>query len=319
MVRIERDAQGKTRVAKGDKSGFGGQYAPDAELLKRYAEQTRKLLEYNKDKSTDALPLEEYNDAVKAKELLEEFYESYNKEQEEVSRNHRDDVVESEGFTYFADFCSDVPTSRGMLVANSKDGQPRGWQLRIGKPGNSGKTGTGFFSTREEALAAIDVVNESRKNNSYVQEQLSQYDASKEKHESVFLPSAPHGPWGMELRFFEPEPNVSNPKENGYHAGWCIVAVSDEFNNGSPIFIEPQGYKTREEASQARKEIETKMEAFAGKERAVYVEGKGNVIYNNLNTEQYEQITHTFGFTPRPWMATDLIQDYYPKSNYPGD
>lgn len=33
-MKIERDSSGKTRVAKGDKSGLGGQYAPDSRALK---------------------------------------------------------------------------------------------------------------------------------------------------------------------------------------------------------------------------------------------------------------------------------------------
>jgi len=46
MVKISRDNTGKTRVAKGDKSGLGGQYAPDPakiETAKRNAEELTKL------------------------------------------------------------------------------------------------------------------------------------------------------------------------------------------------------------------------------------------------------------------------------------
>ena len=44
-MKIERDAQGKTRVAKGDKSGLGGQYAPDMSFFRNKAKANRKIVE----------------------------------------------------------------------------------------------------------------------------------------------------------------------------------------------------------------------------------------------------------------------------------
>lgn len=45
MVRIERDSSGKTRVAKGDKSGLGGQYAPDIDFFRNKQKANKKIIE----------------------------------------------------------------------------------------------------------------------------------------------------------------------------------------------------------------------------------------------------------------------------------
>lgn len=44
MVNVERDNEGKTRIAKGDKTGLGGQYAPDVDKLN---EAKNKLESFN--------------------------------------------------------------------------------------------------------------------------------------------------------------------------------------------------------------------------------------------------------------------------------
>ena len=49
-MKIERDKDGKTRVAKGDKTGLGGQYAPDPQKLDA---AKNKLEELNRTVSTD--------------------------------------------------------------------------------------------------------------------------------------------------------------------------------------------------------------------------------------------------------------------------
>lgn len=323
-MKIERDAQGKTRVAKGDKSGLGGQYAPDSEalktMLKKYAEQTRMLVDKNKNNTVSEMSMEEYNEAVKNREILEEYYSEYNKEQSQLAREFVENYISDDKFTYFADFTPDVPTNRGMSLARSDDGQPLGWELRVGTRGRSGKTDTGFYATREEALASLDMVQEARKNNAYVKEQMKHYDAQKENEEAVELErSTPLGPWNMKLIFIEPEPNIKNPKENGYHAGWCIVASSNAYNDGKPIFINHQGYPTREEALAAKNSIADSLESFTDKDRYVHVEGQGNVLYNNLSHEKYEALINNYAFKPQPWLGFDILTDYYPKSNYPGD
>jgi hypothetical protein len=47
-MRIERDNQGRTRVAKGDRSGLGGQYAPDVHGLNA-SRQRQTLNELNRE------------------------------------------------------------------------------------------------------------------------------------------------------------------------------------------------------------------------------------------------------------------------------
>ena len=51
-MKIERDASGKTRVAKGDKSGLGGQYAPDMDFFKNKAKANKKIIESIDDSET---------------------------------------------------------------------------------------------------------------------------------------------------------------------------------------------------------------------------------------------------------------------------
>ena len=323
MAKIERDASGKTRVAKGDKSGLGGQFAPDPALLKKYAEQSQQFAKaqsrYATPEERDSLSVKEYEEALLAREALQDYYTAYNKEQQEIANSvDKEEVVSDGTFVYHADFCYDVPYNVGMSRPNSDDGQPRGWMLRVGTRGNSAPTGTGFYATREEALASLEQVQQSRKNNAYVQEQVNQYDPQREREEAVELDrSAPLGPWTMELKFIEPEPNINKPKENGYHAGWCIVAKSPEY--GTDVFIEHQGYRTREEAAQVAGTKADAMKAWEGKYRSVHVDGVGSVLYNDMSHENYQKLISSYGFTPQPWLAYDQMTDYYPKSNYPGD
>ena len=325
MAKIERDASGKTRVAKGDKSGLGGQFAPDPELLKKYAEQARKFhaaqSRYASPEERDSLSVQEYNEGIIAREALQDYYTIYNKEQQDIAHSlNKDNTVSDGTFTYFADFAFDVPVAYGMFAPNSEDGQPRGWQLRVGSEGVKGKSGTGFFATMEEALASVEQVQVFRKNNPYVKEQSALYDSAREDKEGIALSiSVPKGPWNMKLQFIEPEPNLENPKENGYHAGWCIVAVSPEYDNGKPVFVNPQGYKTRDDAVEARNLVVETMASWDGKDRVVFIEGQGNVAYNNMTSEQYSKLINHYGFQPRPWSASDEFKDYYPKTSYPGD
>lgn len=44
-MKVERDAQGKARVAKGDKSGFGGRFAPDIDFFRNKVKANRKIVE----------------------------------------------------------------------------------------------------------------------------------------------------------------------------------------------------------------------------------------------------------------------------------
>ena len=44
-MKIERDASGKTRVAKGDKSGLGGRFAPDINFFRNKVKANRKIIE----------------------------------------------------------------------------------------------------------------------------------------------------------------------------------------------------------------------------------------------------------------------------------
>ena len=44
-MKIERDASGKTRVAKGDRSGLGGQYAPDMDFFRNKLKANRQIIE----------------------------------------------------------------------------------------------------------------------------------------------------------------------------------------------------------------------------------------------------------------------------------
>lgn len=317
MAKIERDANGKTRVAKGDKSGLGGQFAPDPELLKKYAEQTKLVRLYSISEAGE-MSLEEYQDAIKGRDLLEEYYTEYNREQTAISNQFLDETVTDGTFVYHADFVFDVPTARGMSIPKSDDGQPRGWMLRVGTRGHSAPSGTGFYGTREEALASLEQVQQSRKDNVYVQEQLKQYDPKREREAAVELDrSAPLGPWVMELKFIEPEPKVTNPKENGYHSGWCIVASSPEYDGD--VFVEHEGYRTREEAAQAAQIKADAMKAWEDKYRAVHVDGVGSVLYNDMSHENYQKLINSYGFKPQPWLAYDHVVDYYPKSNYQGD
>lgn len=323
-MKIERDAQGKTRVAKGDKSGLGGQYAPDSEtlkkMLKHYAYQARLIVAKQKDNTLSDMSIEEYNDAINSREILEDYYNNYNKEQAEINRSLNEDYISDGTFTYFADFTPDVPTSRGMSIARSEDGQPRGWELRVGSRGNSGKTNTGFYNSREEALASISIVQEARNNNPYVVEQNKIYNSEVEDKEATLLPSsAPLGPWNMKLVFLEPEPKVGSEVKNGYHSGWCVVAESKFYNDGKPVFISHQGYETREEALSYKNVLTEGLNKYDDKERYVYVEGQGNVVYNNLSHEKYENLINSYAFQPQPWLGYDVLTDYYPKSNYPGD
>lgn len=323
MVNIERDATGKTRVAKGDKSGLSGQYAPDFELLKKYAADAKKLNKHNlAQDETEIMSVEEYNDAVASREALIQHYNEYNKSQQEIAINSDPNEYVNDGtFTYFADFSYDSPVKTSISSPRSEDGQPKGWSLRLGSRTSSSKTGLDYFATREEALAAVDIMQDVRKNNPYVKEQLAQYNVEKENKEAVRLPSStPKGPWDMKLVFIEPKPNAASPAENGYHAGWCLVAKSDNFNNGEPVFINNQGYKTREEAVKEMNIVNETIEGWRDhKDRVIFVEGKGNILYNNMSHEQYEQVINHFGFKPRPWAAADHFTDYYPKSNYQGD
>lgn len=323
-MKIERDAQGKTRVSKGDKSGLGGQYAPDSEalknMLKHYAAQSRLIIEKQKNNTISEMSVEEYNDAIACREALEEHYNEYNKEQSLINREFKDDYTTDDRFTYFADFTPDVPTNRGMALARSEDGEPKGWELRIGSHGSSGQTGTGFYNTREEALASLSQLQEARKNNPYVQEQLKTYNTEVEEREAVILPtSAPLGPWKMKLVFLEPEPHMTKEKTNGYHAGWCLVAESDSYNEGKPVFVNHQGYATRDKAAVAKDEIAGSLVAFEDKYRYVHVEGQGSILYNDMSHEKYQDLINSYAFKPQPWLSHDVLTDYYPKSNYPGD
>ena len=318
-MKVERDSSGKTRVAKGDKSGLGGQYAPDPELLKKYAEQAKLVSQYSSLPEGE-MSLEEYQEAIKGRDLLEDYYNTYNREQAIINNEFKDDTLTDGTFVYHADFVFDVPTARSFMSPKSDDGQPKGWMLRVGTRGRSSVSGTGFYATREEALASLDMVQKSRQNNAYVQEQLKQYNPAREREESVDLDrSAPLGPWVMELKFVEPEPNVKNPQENGYHSGWCLVASSNEYNDGESLFIEHQGFKTREEALEAKERVAESMKAWEGKYRSVHVDGVGTVLYNDMTHENYQKLISSYGFKPQPWLAYDHLVDYYPKSNYPGD
>lgn len=321
MVNIERDSNGKTRVAKGDKSGLGGQYAPDVELLKKYATLAKELTK--KVNTTGDLlgnmSMDEYDEAVAAQAYLENFYREYNKEQQEIANNEdKEETVTDGTFTYFPEFNFDTAVKTSVTQPHSEDGQPKGWVLRAGTRGSSSFTGTGYYATREEALASLDKVQQSRLDNQYVQEQASQYDPARESKEAIELDrSVPKGPWTMELKFIEPVPSVTNPKENGYHAGWCLVAKSP--NSEGDVFVSHQGYKTRGEALDARNLVVETMEGWAGKDRVIFVEGQGNIAYNNMSSETYDKVINSIGFQPRPWAAADILVDYYPKSNYQGD
>lgn len=44
-MKIERDAQGKTRVAKGDKSGLGGRFAPDINFFRNKVKANKQIIE----------------------------------------------------------------------------------------------------------------------------------------------------------------------------------------------------------------------------------------------------------------------------------
>lgn len=45
MVKINKDSEGKTRVAKGDKTGLGGQFAPDPVKMDAAKTNIKKLEE----------------------------------------------------------------------------------------------------------------------------------------------------------------------------------------------------------------------------------------------------------------------------------
>ena len=318
-MKIERDVHGKTRVAKGDKSGFGGRFAPDIETLKRLSEQARKSYDVKRN-DLGGLTVKEYEEAVESREILREYFSSYNKEQAAIARSFADDdTIEQNGVSYAIVFSPDV-TYEGRWGSEGTDGQPKGWQLRVGNHYSHSSSGLQPFATREEAIAAIPLLEDSLKNNKYVQEQATKYNLDEEMSKGVILSvGTAKGPWNMHLRFLTPKPHMTEENKNGYNAGWCVVCVSDNYNGGGLVFVNPNGYETREEAQEALNQTVDSMKDWDGKERAVHVEGKGNILYSSLNTEGYERITSHYGFKPRPWMNTDELIDYYPKSNYPGD
>ena len=74
MVKISRDEDGKTRVAKGDKSGLGGQYAPDPakiELAKTQMEELKETLTPNYKRAVDNASLKKMG-AISLAEIIAE-------------------------------------------------------------------------------------------------------------------------------------------------------------------------------------------------------------------------------------------------------
>lgn len=324
MAKIERDANGKTRVAKGDKSGLGGQYAPDVELLKRHAlkvAEFAKTFQESNGNPLEVMTVREYDEAAEAVESLHQHYDLYNKEQQTIfDTNYEEPPVSDGDFTYFPVFSADNSYTGLSRTPRNSEGQPAGWTLRVGDQYSSTVSGLGYYATREEALNAVEVMKASRLSNPYVKEQSSKYDVEYENREATALQSsAPKGPWVMKLKFIEPKPNVSNPKENGYHSGWCLIVESDQYQNGAPVFVSPQGYATREEAVEAKNLVLETMKGWEGKDRVIFAEGSGNIPYNNMSSEQYEKVVNNYGFKPRPWAASDEYVNYYPDSSYQGD
>lgn len=91
-MKVERDAQGKTRVAKGDKSGLGGRFAPDINFFRNKVKANRKIIEDIPDSEVYVdeftLTLQDNLQALKdfqanddgtgaATEIANEFYSNY--------------------------------------------------------------------------------------------------------------------------------------------------------------------------------------------------------------------------------------------------
>jgi SMC interacting uncharacterized protein involved in chromosome segregation len=92
MVNISRDGDGKTRIAKGDKTGLGGQYAPDPNKLVQAKNNLNELqdtlFDYDEKKvyqiwfhthtyETGVLPYApEFDNEIEAKQWVKNFYET---------------------------------------------------------------------------------------------------------------------------------------------------------------------------------------------------------------------------------------------------
>lgn len=314
MVNIERDINGKTRVAKGDKSGLGGQYAPDLEALKRHADNAKKLT-FNSPThaGADSLTMEEYNSAVESRDIIVKHYEQYNEEQQKIANSvNPEEYIQDDNFTYFTEFTPDTPYKDFLRQPRDEEGQPKVWSLRVGTKGSSSDSGLGFFTTREDALNAVQELKNARSSNSYVQQELKKYNPEREKKEAVRLPSStPKGPWDMIITFIEPVPHATKIKENGYHSGWCLTAVSENYHDGEPVFINHEGYHTREDAIAAKDLVLSTIDYWSeNKDRVIFVEGQGNILYNHMSHEQYERTINHYGFKPRPWAASDMFINY---------
>ena len=74
MVKITRDGSGKTRVAKGDQSGLGGQYAPDPAKIataKTHMEELKETLTPNYKRAVDNASLKKMG-AISLAEIIAE-------------------------------------------------------------------------------------------------------------------------------------------------------------------------------------------------------------------------------------------------------
>ena len=82
MVKISRDNDGKTRVAKGDKSGLGGQYAPDPAKIaaaKTQMGDLKEILTPNYKRAVDNASLKKMN-ALSLAEIIAEAHRVGDKE-----------------------------------------------------------------------------------------------------------------------------------------------------------------------------------------------------------------------------------------------
>ena len=76
MVKVSRDKDGKTRVAKGDKTGLGGQYAPDPAKIEKAKTNMSSLNEEltpNYKKEVDTASLKKMG-AISLAEIIAEAY-----------------------------------------------------------------------------------------------------------------------------------------------------------------------------------------------------------------------------------------------------